>query len=133
MLSKNWKQNRKRGEELGRMYWADTDDKVRFTYNGLVREGFVDYIWKWHSTFSGCFMTINFRDGMEDVEYSSYKNFSLNQVTISRLSKGVHSMDFVTLGVCIAALSIMVQGGGNRKWISLMYFYRDLYFDNCSK
>ena len=80
MLSKNWKQNRKRGEELGRMYWADTDDKVRFTYNCLVREGFVDYIWKWHSTFSGCFMTINFRDGMEDVEDSSYKNFSLNQV-----------------------------------------------------
>ena len=80
MLNKKWKQNRKRGEQLGRMYWADTDDKVRFTYNGKIREGFVDYIWKWDSFFSRCFMTINFRDGMEDVENSSYKNFSLNQV-----------------------------------------------------
>jgi hypothetical protein len=25
-------------------------------------------------------MTVNFRDGMEDVENSSFKNFSLNQV-----------------------------------------------------
>ena len=80
MLNKNWKQNRKRGEQLGRMYWADTDDKVRFTYNGKVREGFIDFIWKWDSFFSRCFMTVNFRDGMEDVENSSHKNFSLNQV-----------------------------------------------------
>ena len=80
MLHKNWKQNRKRGEQLGRMYWADTDDKVRFTYNGKIREGFIDFIWKWDSFFSRCFMTVNFRDGMEDVENSSYKNFSLNQV-----------------------------------------------------
>ena len=62
------------------MYWADSDDKVQFTYNGSPREGFVDYIWKWDSFFSRCFMTVNFRDGMEDVENSSYKNFSLNQV-----------------------------------------------------
>ena len=81
MLNQKMKENRKRGEELGRMYWADSDDKVRFTYNGKIREGFVDYIWKWDSFFSHCFMTINFRDGMEDVENSSHKNFSLNQVS----------------------------------------------------
>ncbi len=61
MLNKNWKQNRKRGEQLGRMYWADTDDKVRFTYNGKVREGFIDYIWKWAPFFSRCFMTIVYK------------------------------------------------------------------------
>ena len=80
MFSKRMKENRQRQIKLGSMYWADTDDKVRFTYNGKVREGFIDFIWKWDNFFSGCYMTVNFRDGMEDVEDSSYKNFSLNQV-----------------------------------------------------
>ena len=80
MFNKRMRENDRRSEELGRMYWADTDDKVQFTYNGSPREGFIEYIWKWDSFFSRCFMTINFRDGMEDVEGSSYKNFSLNQV-----------------------------------------------------
>ena len=80
MFNKRMKENDRRSELLGRMYWADSDDKVRFTYNGKIREGFIDYIWKRDSFFSRCFMTVNFRDGMEDVENSSYKNFSLNQV-----------------------------------------------------
>ena len=74
------KTNRNRQVQLGKMFAVESGDKVRFTYNWLPREGFVEYIWKWHSTFSGCFMTVNFVDGMEDVEDSSFKNFSLNQV-----------------------------------------------------
>ena len=66
--------------KLGSMLPAAEGDKVRFTYNDSAREGYIDYIWKWDNFFSGCFMTVNFRDGMEDVEGSSYKNFSLNQV-----------------------------------------------------
>jgi len=66
--------------KLGSMLPAAEGDKVRFTYNDSDREGYIDFIWKWDNFFSGCFMTINFRDGMEDVENSSYKNFSLNQV-----------------------------------------------------
>ena len=61
--------------------FATEGDKVRFTYNDKIREGFIDYIWKRASWFGDCFMTVNFRDGMEDVENSSYKNFSLNQVS----------------------------------------------------
>ena len=80
MFNKRMRENDRRSEELGRMYWADTDDKVQFTYNGSPREGFIEYIWKWDSFFSRCFMTVNFRDGMEDVENSSHKTFSLNQV-----------------------------------------------------
>ena len=87
MFNKRMKENDRRSELLGRMYWADTDDKVRFTYNGKIREGFIDYIWKWDSFFSRCFMTVNFRDGMEDVENSSYKNFSLNQVEDFKIIK----------------------------------------------
>ena len=74
------KNNRQRQIKLGSMLPATEGDKVRFTYNDSVREGFIDYIWKWGRPFSDCFMTVNFRDGMEDVENSSYKNFSLNQV-----------------------------------------------------
>ena len=66
--------------KLGSMMFAEEGDKVRFTYNDKIREGFIDYIWKWDNFFSGCFMTVNFVDGMEDVENSSFKNFSLNQV-----------------------------------------------------
>ena len=66
--------------QLGRMLVAESGDKLRFTYNDSPREGFIDFIWKWDNFLSGCFMTVNFRDGMEDVENSSYKNFSLNQV-----------------------------------------------------
>ena len=74
------KENRQRQIQLGSILPATEGDKVRFTYNDSPREGFIDYIWKWDSWFSGCYMTINFVDGMEDVENSSYKNFSLNQV-----------------------------------------------------
>ena len=74
------KENRQRQILLGSILPATEGDKVRFTYNDSPREGFIDYIWKWDSWFSGCYMTINFVDGMEDVENSSYKNFSLNQV-----------------------------------------------------
>ena len=80
MFSKRRKENSQRQIKLGSMYWADTGDKVKFTYNDSPREGFIDYIWKWDNFFSGCFMTVNFVDGMEDVENSSFKNFSLNQV-----------------------------------------------------
>ena len=72
--------NPTRQAQLGMMLVAESGDKVRFTYNDSAREGFIDYIWKWDRLFRGCFMTVNFRDGMEDVENSSYKNFSLNQV-----------------------------------------------------
>ena len=72
--------NVRRQMKLGSMLVAESGDKVRFTYNDSPREGFIDFIWKWDSFFSGCFMTINFVDGMEDVENSSFKNFSLNQV-----------------------------------------------------
>ena len=74
------KENRQRQIKLGSMLPATEGDKVRFTYNDSPREGFIDYIWKWDTWFSGCFMTVNFVDGMEDVENSSFKNFSLNQV-----------------------------------------------------
>ena len=74
------KENRQRQIQLGSILPATEGDKVRFTYNDSPREGFIDYIWKWDSWFSGCYMTINFVDCMEDVENSSYKNFSLNQV-----------------------------------------------------
>ena len=74
------KENRQRQIQLGSILPATVGDKVQFTYNDSPREGFIDYIWKWDTWFSGCFMTVNFRDGMEDVENSSYKNFSLNQV-----------------------------------------------------
>ena len=72
--------NVRRQMKLGSMLVAESGDKVRFTYNDSPREGFIDFIWKWDRFFRGCFMTVNFRDGMEDVENSSYKNFSLNQV-----------------------------------------------------
>ena len=72
--------NRQRQIKLGSMLVAESGDKVQFTYNDSPREGFIDFIWKWDTWFSGCYMTINFVDGMEDVENSSYKNFSLNQV-----------------------------------------------------
>jgi len=72
--------NPTRQGQLGMMLVAESGDKVRFTYNDSPREGFIDFIWKWDRLFRGCFMTVNFRDGMEDVENSSYKNFSLNQV-----------------------------------------------------
>ena len=74
------KNNRQRQIKLGSMLPATEGDKVRFTYNDSAREGFIDFIWKWDNFFSGCFMTVNFVDGMEDVENSSFKNFSLNQV-----------------------------------------------------
>ena len=74
------KTNRLRHIKLGSMLPATEGDKVQFTYNDSPREGYIDYIWKWDNFLSGCFMTVNFRDGMEDVENSSYKNFSLNQV-----------------------------------------------------
>ena len=74
------KENRQRQIKLGSMLVAESGDKVQFTYNDSPREGFIEYIWKWDNFFSGCFMTVNFVDGMEDVEGSSYKNFSLNQV-----------------------------------------------------
>ena len=74
------KTNVRRQMKLGSMLVAESGDKVRFTYNDSPREGFIDFIWKWDNFFSGCFMTVNFVDGMEDVEGSSYKNFSLNQV-----------------------------------------------------
>jgi len=72
--------NSQRQIKLGSMLPAVEGDKVRFTYNDSAREGFIDYIWKWSPWFSRCYMTVNFRDGMEDVENSSFKNFSLNQV-----------------------------------------------------
>ena len=72
--------NPMRQAQLGMMLIAESGDKVQFTYNDSPREGFIDFIWKWDNFFSGCFMTVNFVDGMEDVEGSSYKNFSLNQV-----------------------------------------------------
>ena len=72
--------NPTRQGQLGMMLVAESGDKVQFTYNNSPREGFIDFIWKWDNFLSGCFMTVNFRDGMEDVENSSYKNFSLNQV-----------------------------------------------------
>ena len=74
------KENRQRQIKLGSMLPATEGDKVRFTYNDSPREGFIDYIWKLDNFLSGCYMTVNFVDGMEDVENSSYKNFSLNQV-----------------------------------------------------
>lgn len=80
MLLQKMKTSPVRQAKLGAMLPAKSGDKVRFTYNWLPREGYIDYIWKWHPTMVGCFMTVNFRDGMEDVEDSSYKNFSLNQV-----------------------------------------------------
>ena len=73
--------NRMREVKLGSMMFATEGDKVQFTYNDKIREGFIDYIWKNDVWFGGCYMTVNFRDGMEDVENSSYKNFSLNQVS----------------------------------------------------
>lgn len=72
--------NPTRQGQLGMMLVAESGDKVQFTYNDSPREGFIDYIWKWDNFLSGCFMTVNFVDGMEDVENSSFKNFSLNQV-----------------------------------------------------
>ena len=72
--------NRQRQIKLGSMLPAQSGDKVRFTYNDSDREGYIDYIWKWGRWLSECYMTVNFRDDMEDVEGSSYKNFSLNQV-----------------------------------------------------
>ena len=72
--------NSQRQIKLGSMLPAVEGDKVRFTYNDSAREGFIDFIWKWDNFFSGSFMTINFVDGVEDVENSSFKNFSLNQV-----------------------------------------------------
>ena len=72
--------NPMRQAQLGMMLIAESGDKVRFTYNDSPREGFIDYIWKWDTWFSGCWMCVNFVDGMEDVENSSFKNFSLNQV-----------------------------------------------------
>ena len=80
LFNQRMKENRQRQIKLGSMLPAVEGDKVRFTYNDSAREGFIDYIWKWDRFFRGCFMTVNFRDGMEDVENSSYKNFSLNQV-----------------------------------------------------
>ena len=74
------KTDRTRQIKLGSMFPAQSGDKVQFTYNDSPREGFIEYIWKWDRFFRGCFMTVNFVDGMEDVENSSYKNFSLNQV-----------------------------------------------------
>ena len=74
------KTNRNRQIQLGKMFAVESGDKVRFTYNDSPREGFIDFIWKWDNFLSGCYMTINFVDGMEDVEDSSFKNFSLNQV-----------------------------------------------------
>ena len=72
--------NRMREVKLGSMMFATEGDKVRFTYNDKIREGFIDYIWKRANWFGDCCMTVNFRDGMEDAEQSDYKNFSLNQV-----------------------------------------------------
>ena len=74
------KTNVRRQMKLGSMLVAESGDKVQFTYNDSPREGYIDYIWKWGRWLSECYMCINFRDGMEDVEDSSYKNFSLNQV-----------------------------------------------------
>ena len=80
LFNQKMKTNVQRQVKLGSMIPATEGDKVRFTYNDSPREGYIDYIWKWDRLFRGCFMTVNFRDGMEDVENSSYKNFSLNQV-----------------------------------------------------
>ena len=80
LFNQRMKNSRQRQIKLGSMLPATEGDKVRFTYNDSDREGFIDYIWKWGRTLSECYMCINFRDGMEDVENSSYKNFSLNQV-----------------------------------------------------
>ena len=80
MFNQRMKENRQRQIKLGSMLVAESGDKVRFTYNDSPREGFIDFIWKWDTWFSGCYMTVNFVNGMEDVENSSYKNFSLNQV-----------------------------------------------------
>ena len=43
--------NRQREIKLGSMLYAEEGDKVRFTYNDKVREGFIDYIWKKDSNF----------------------------------------------------------------------------------
>jgi len=80
LFNQRMKNSRQRQIKLGSMLPATEGDKVRFTYNDSAREGFIDYIWKWGRTLSECYMFINFSDGMEYVENSSYKNFSLNQV-----------------------------------------------------
>ena len=80
LFNQRMRNNPVRQMKLGSMLVAESGDKVQFTYNDSPREGFIDFIWKWDNFFSGCFMTVNFVDGMEDVEGSSYKNFSLNQV-----------------------------------------------------
>ena len=72
--------NRQREIKLGSMIFATEGDKVRFTYNDKIREGFIDYIWKNDANWLDCYMTINFRDGMEDTEERDYKTFSLYQV-----------------------------------------------------
>ena len=72
--------NRQREIKLGSMLYATEGDKVRFTYNDKIREGFIDYIWKKDVNFLDCYMVIEFRDGMEDCEGSEYKTFSLYQV-----------------------------------------------------
>ena len=72
--------NRQREIKLGSMVYATEGDKVRFTYNDKIREGFIDYIWKNDVNFLACYMVIEFRDGMEDTEETSYKTFSLYQV-----------------------------------------------------
>ena len=46
-LQKNLRSfNRQREIKLGSMVYATEGDKVRFTYNDKIREGFIDYIWK---------------------------------------------------------------------------------------
>ena len=74
------KDNAFRQMNLGGMYFAESGDKVRFLYNDSWREGLIDYIWKWGRKWATCYMTVEFNDGMEDVENSSYKNFSLDKV-----------------------------------------------------
>ena len=72
--------SRHRETKLGSMLHATEGDKIQFTYNDKIREGFIDFIWKKAAYFGDCYMCVNFRDGMEDAEQSEYKNFSLNQV-----------------------------------------------------
>ena len=74
------KDNACRQVNLGGMYFAESGDQVRFLYNDSWREGLIDYIWKWGRKWATCYMTVEFNDGMEDVENSSYKNFSLDKV-----------------------------------------------------
>ena len=80
LFNQRMKNSRQRQIKLGSMLPATEGDKVRFTYNDKIREGFIDYVWKNDVNFLDCYMTINFRDGMEDTEERDYKNFSLNQV-----------------------------------------------------